>query len=118
MRTKEERLTFLKVYSELHQWLLAAGFENGEGGTSSDYHYSHYNEHIDPLYSVESYVHHTFKLHITFLSDRNEHKIMIVDKGAVSSPISISEFKRNLSQDLKNKREKMISHLASLCLDY
>jgi hypothetical protein len=79
-----ERQRFLDVYTEFDRWLLSFGFRSANTKESMEhlnYHWVHYDKHIDSLYSVECYLHDTLKLSIHFLRDRYEHKFIKLRKS-------------------------------------
>lgn len=114
-----ERQKFLDVYSEFTKWLYSLGFRQGhywkESATPNDYHYSHYNKHIDALYSVEHYVHDVLGLSIRFLRDRYEHKFMFIgDIGLYSETYTIEETKELILNDVRRLRDEQLSKLGAL----
>lgn len=114
-----EREKFLKVYSEFNEWLSSLGFRAGhywkESATSNDFHYSHYNEYIDALHSVEHYVHDVIKLSIRFLRDRHEHKFMFVGNiGSFSETYTIEQTKELILAEVKKLRDEKLAELKEL----
>lgn len=112
-----ERKQFLDVYSEFDKWLSSIGFRNGcfEQGSYYDYHWSHYDKHIDSLYSVELYLHVTLKLSIRFMRDRNVHKMMFVgEMGSCSETYNISEMKELILIEVRKLRDEQLSKLSAL----
>ncbi len=115
----EDRLKFLDVYSEFTKWLHSLGFREGhywrESATADDCHYSHYDKHIDALFSVEHYVHDVLNLSIRFLRDRNEHKFMFVGNvGSFSETYTIDQTKEIILNDVKRIRDEKLSELSVL----
>lgn len=114
-----ERQRFLDVYTNFDNWLSSLGFRTGhywtESSTSMDCHYSHYDKHIDSLYSVEHYIHDTVNLSIRFLRDRYEHKFMFVGKiGDHSKVYSVDEIKEIIVTEVKFLRDKQLKQLSSI----
>jgi len=112
-----ERQQFLNVYTEFDKWLSSIGFRSGsfEQGSYYDYHWSHYDKHIDSLYSVELYLHDTLKLSIRFMRDRNIHKLMFVGgMGACSETYSISEMKELILIEVRKLRDEQLAKLGAL----
>ena len=118
----DERLKFLEVYAEFDKWLASFGFRPGhywtESSTTEDIHYSHYNEHIDALYSVEHYVQDVLKLSIRFLRDRYEHKIMFVAGiGLYSRIYTLEEAKVLILEQVKELRSDLLNALNKIVVD-
>jgi len=120
MKNKKDlkREIFLEKYSEFNNWLSSIGFKTGSYGKSTveDYHYSHYNNYIDDLYSVEHYHNDVLDISIRFMRDRNEHKFMLVGGifGSYSETYNIKEFKKLISENLKTIKKEKIDKLNSL----
>lgn len=113
-----ERQKFLDVYSEFTKWLYSLGFRQGhywkESATPNDCHYSHYDKHINALYSVEHYVHDVLKLSIRFLRDRHEHKFMFVgDMGSYSEIYKIEQTKELILIEVRKLRDEQLSKLSA-----
>jgi hypothetical protein len=93
-----ERQIFLDVYTEFDRWLLLLGFRSPNTKESMghlNYHWGHYDKHIDSLYSVECYFHDTLKLSIHFLRDRHEHKFMFVGEMGSCSELQTLNKQKN-----------------------
>jgi hypothetical protein len=119
--TKKElklRIDFLKVYSEFDNWLTSLGFRCAnfkESTNYSSYHWSHYNEHIYSLYSVERYLHDILNLSINFMRDRFEHKIMFVgEMGSHSTVNTIEQAKELILIEVRKLRDEQLSKLSAL----
>lgn len=113
-----ERQRFLDVYSEFNRWLLSLGFRSANYKESMghlNYHYTHYDKHIDSLHSVECYLHDTLKLSIHFLRDRYEHKFMFVGvMGSVSETTNIEQTKELILIEVRKLRDEQLSKLGAL----
>ncbi len=125
MKKKEikERQKFLDVYSEFDKWLTGIGFRTGhywkESATPYDCHYSHYNEIIDSLYSVEHFILDALNLSIRFLRDRNVHKFIIVAGGTIiggfhSEVISLEEMKTVIIKSITELKNKKLKELETI----
>lgn len=115
-----ERLAFLKVYNEFDNWLNKLGFKIGNYTKSypEDNHYSHYNEKIDDLYSVERYDHPVLGYSIRFMRDRNKHQFMFIGSmGSSSKVMPMNEFKELIKQDVIEIRDAMLNDLNSIIVD-
>lgn len=113
-----ERQKFLDVYTEFDRWLLSLGFRDVNTKESMghlNYHWGHYDEHINSLYSVECYLHDTLKLSIYFLRDRYEHKIMFIgEMGSYSKTSTIDETKELILIQVRKLRDEQLSKLSVL----
>jgi hypothetical protein len=113
-----ERQRFLDVYTEFDRWLLSLGFRSTNTKESMghlNYHWGHYDEHINSLYSVECYLHDTLKLSIHFLRDRNEHKFMFVgEMGSCSEITNIEQTKELILIELRKLRDEQLTKLSEL----
>ena len=108
----KERLGFIEIYQDFDYWLLKLGFFNENSSTPLDYQYSHYNDKIDSLYSVEHYINKRLDLSIRFLRDRNKHMFMIVgDYGMCSELYSIDEFKLLIRNTVITLRDQKLKEL-------
>lgn len=116
-----ERESFLKTYSDFDSWLRSIGFRSSnikESMSHRNYHYSHYDEKVDSLYSVENYIHDVIRLSIHFLRDRNEHKLMFVGSlGRSSEVISLDEAKEFIREEVLKIKNEELSKLNSIILD-
>lgn len=114
-----ERENFLEVYSDITKWLTDKGFRLGhywnESSTPMDYHYSHYEEHINALFGVEHYVHDILGFDIRFMRDWNEHKFMFIGElGKYSDTYKPEKFKEKiifLLKDMKNQKIRELSKI-------
>lgn len=113
-----ERKQFLDVYAEFNTWLRSIGFRAGdihESSTCLDFHWSHYNEDIDSLHSVECYLHDVVNLAIRFLRDRHEHKFMFVGiMGSSSEVYTLEETKELILNDVRRLRDEQLLKLNAL----
>lgn len=113
-----ERQKFLDVYTEFDRWLLSLGFRSANTKESMghlNYHWGHYDEHINSLYSVECYLHDTLKLSIYFLRDRYVHKIMFIGEiGSYSETTTIDETKELILIQVRKLRDEQLSKLSVL----
>jgi hypothetical protein len=113
-----ERQRFLDVYTEFDRWLLLLGFRSANTKESMrhlNYHWAHYDKHIDSLYSVEYYFHDTLKLSIHFLRDRNEHKFMFVrEMGSCSEATNIEQTKKLILIEVRKLRDEQLTKLSAL----
>lgn len=113
-----ERPIFLDIYVQFDKWLVSLGFRSAaynERGTIYDYHYSHYNKHIDDMFGVEHRLHDTLKLSIYFLRDRNKHKIMFIGNvGSYSKTMSIEEAKESILLQVRTLRDEQLAKLSVL----
>ena len=112
-----ERKEFLDVYVEFDKWLMNLGFRTAnltEYSTYNNYHYSIYDTHIDSLYGVETFVHDTLKLTISFLRDRYEHKFMLVNMNSYSNVMSIEETKNIILNEVLKLRDDLLNKLNSI----
>ncbi len=113
-----ERQRFLNVYTKFDRWLLSLGFRSAnikEGMRHLNYHWGHYDKHINSLYSVENYLHDTLKLSIHFLRDRYEHKIMFVgEMGSCSETTTIEQTKELILIEVRRLRDEQLSKLGAL----
>ncbi|MFY8160486.1 MAG: hypothetical protein ACOVNU_04090 [Candidatus Kapaibacteriota bacterium] len=113
-----ERLLFLDVYTEFDRWLSSLGFRTAntkEGMSLLNYHYTHYDKHIDSLYSVERYLHDDLKLSIHFLRGRYEHKIMFVgEMGTYSETKTIDQAKETISIEMRELINEELTKLGNL----
>lgn len=113
-----ERQNFLDVYTEFNRWLFSLGFRTAntkESMTHINYHYAHYNKHIDSLCSVEKYLHDALKLSVYFLRDTHEHKIMFVgEMGSHSETKTIDQAKEQISIEMRKLIDKELCKLGEL----
>jgi hypothetical protein len=113
-----ERQRFLDVYTEFDRWLLSLGFRSANTKESMEhlnYHWRHYDKHIDSLYSVECYLHDTLKLSIHFLRDRYEHKFMFVgEMGSFSETTNIEQTKELILIEVRKLRDEYLTKLSAL----
>jgi len=113
-----ERQRFLDVYTEFDRWLLSLGFRSANTKESMghlNYHWGHYDKHIDSLYSVECYLHDTLKLSIHFLRDRHEHKFMFVgEMGSSYETTNIEQTKGLILIEVRKLRDEQLTKLSAL----
>jgi hypothetical protein len=113
-----ERQIFLDVYTEFDRWLLSLGFRSANTEESMghlNYHWGHYDKHINSLYRVECYLHDTLKLSIHFLRDRNKHKFMFVgEMGSCSEITNIEQTKELILIELRKLRDEQLTKLSAL----
>lgn len=79
--TIKERQEFLKVYTEFDKWLNHHDFiqvNTTDKSSPIDYHYKHYDDHIDSMYGVERFCQVSIKLELAFIRDKNKHSIMFI----------------------------------------
>lgn len=108
----KERLEFIEIYQSFDQWLLNIGFNNENSSTPLDYHYSHYDDKIDSLYSVEHYTNKILGVSLRFLRDRNKHMFMLVgDFGACSDIYSIDKFQEIILDTIITLRDQKLKEL-------
>lgn len=116
-----KREKFLNVYSEFTKWIYSLGFRSGhyinESSTINDYHWSHYEKHIDALYSVEHYIHDVLQLSIRFLRGRHKHEFMFVGEyGSFSEVVTLEQAKEIILTDVRVLRDEQLSKLNKLVL--
>lgn len=116
----EQRENFIEIYNQFNVWLTNLGFRTGhywnDASTQYDYHYTHYNDLVDAMYSVECYVHDELNFKIRFLRDRNEHKFIFItgECGSTTPVLSLDESKQLILSILIEGKMELIRKLEKL----
>lgn len=115
----EESEKFFQVYRDLYQWLKDKDFERVKSSELLDYNYTLFKDYFD----IDHYSNEFFDIDIRFLTHQSEHKIKIYWANSeecegflnvlpdIDGTISIDEFKQNLMNLVKYRKEKMLSYI-------
>lgn len=110
-----KRINFIKKYSEFDKWLLSLQFKTQNTSTYADYHYLHYDNHINSMYGIEHYYNEILNLSIRFIRDSKTHKFMIVGGlGNYSDIILLNEFKNQILTEVKTLKLEQLNKLKLL----
>lgn len=104
-----KRKKFIDVYDELNEWLKSKGFIQTALNTEADYAYSFYDDLVEggALLGVECFTNEILKLRIRFICGATKHEIRIVEELSYSDKLTIIDFKCNIINMLRLKRDEL-----------
>lgn len=107
---------FQDKYNQFDDWLKTVGFKYGNNWKENNKVSTVIKTKINSLYGVEHYVHEVLNTSIKFIRDKNEHKVVFINKTDenISPVMNLDDAKKCILNNLIIKRNKKLKQLQNL----
>lgn len=110
----DERKIFVDKYSRFTIWLYDLGFRSayfGERGRPLDYFYEIYHDYIDHLTGIEYFIFDDLGIHLRFIRDRDEHKVMFIQYSMDFKCVPLEDAKEFILNKVKMRKDELLQKL-------